>query len=168
MTAHVLDHEHAGDDVFELLGRENDRIPGRGGRVFGPGSSHAEPLGDVFERPAPAGVRGRLTASGGVPRAPQAPARGGQLASTETTLEVAVEGVAATPWRMDQRSRRTVRAVFGDAGKVRSFLERGRSEVVSVEVLEPPPPPPAPPPRSELQARARALAGFLASTPRPF
>lgn len=83
-------------------------------------------------------------------------------------VKAAIAGVAAVPWRMQLRSRRTVRAVFGTLEKTKGFVERGREHLpVAVEVLAPLPPPPPPPSRAELKARAGAVADALARLARP-
>lgn len=82
-------------------------------------------------------------------------------------LEHAVAGVASVPWRMEARSRRTVRAVFGTLEKTRGFLERGRPVDLSADLLPAPPPPPPPPSREELRARSAKVADALARFARP-
>jgi DNA-binding MarR family transcriptional regulator len=85
---------------------------------------------------------------------------------TVVELRTAIAGVASVPWRMELRSRRTVRAVFGTAAKCRSFVERGRED--EPEEMLPPPPPLPPRDPGELRARAVTLRATLdAWTARP-
>ena len=88
--------------------------------------------------------------------------------------KLAIVGIAATPWRMEQRSRRTVLAALGTQEKFAGFVAKGRATretfgaIAVAEMIEVAPTAPIQaPPLEELRARASAVASLLAGLAPP-
>lgn len=88
--------------------------------------------------------------------------------------KLAIVGIAATPWRMEQRSRRTVLAALGTSEKFAGFVAKGRATretfgaIAVAEMIEIAPSAPIQaPPIEVLRARASAVASLLAGLAPP-
>ena len=107
-----------------------------------------------------------------------------RIAEGATTKDVrdAIAGVRLVPWRMELRSRRTVRAVFGTSQKMRGFIERANLDrrtkadtfaAHAVAEMLPLPPQVTPPPLSlsptaaEVRERVTRVGVALKSLARP-